>query len=89
MIVRWDDIPDDKHNGIFQGFKLRYSLVSSGGRRLVPQGHIVLITTDKFTFEYVIAGLQSYSTYEITISGFTNTGEGPRSAPVTAGEYRS
>ena len=87
VTVQWDAIPEDKHNGVFQGFKLRYAMISSGGRSLVPQGKTVLVTTDKFTFQYVIHGLQSYSTYEITISGFTNAGEGPRSAAVMACEF--
>ena len=84
IIVQWDAIPEGKHNGVFRGFQLRYTMLSTGGRSLVPQGKTVLVTTDKFTFQYIIRGLQSYSTYEITISGFTNAGEGPRSAAVMA-----
>ena len=84
VIIKWSAIPIDKYNGIFRGYKLRYAMLSSGSRVLVPKGKSAVITTDKFTFEYKISGLQSYSSYEITISGYTDAGEGPSSKAVIA-----
>lgn len=87
LIVTWDAIPIEMHNGVFQGYKLHYAMVRSAGRDLVPKGTTNVISTDKFTFFYEIRGLQSYSTYEITISGFTSAGEGPKSEALKAGMH--
>eukprot|EP00795_Rhopilema_esculentum_P001278 gene1278-15663_t len=81
--LKWGSIPDEKTNGVFKGYKIQYRLASVGGRPLVQKGPIKVIETDKFTHDYEITGLQSYSTYEVTVSGSTNAGDGPKSDVLT------
>ena len=41
---------------------------------------------DKFTFSYEFTGLQSYTTYSVSVSGYTGGGEGPYTTPIVASE---
>ena len=86
IYIKWGSIPNEKTNGVFKGYKIQYRLASVGGRPLVQKGPIKVIETDKFTHDYEITGLQSYSTYEIAVSGSTNAGDGPKSDVLTTGK---
>ena len=41
---------------------------------------------DKFTFSHEFTGLQSYTTYSVSVSGYTGGGEGPYTTPIVASE---
>ena len=42
---------------------------------------------DPYSTELVLNGLQSYSSYSVTVSAYTDGGEGPQSSPVIGGNF--
>ena len=86
LVVTWDGISDDDANGILLGYKIKYTITEVSGQDYVGERITKVIDLDKFTFVYTITGLQSYTTYEVSVSGYTGGGEGPYSKPLEASE---
>eukprot|EP00795_Rhopilema_esculentum_P012024 gene12024-2609_t len=84
LVVTWAGISDDDANGILLGYKIRYTLIKVSGQDSVGERITKVIDLDRFTFLYKITGLQSYTTYEVSVSGYTGGGEGPYSKPLEA-----
>ena len=74
--VRWGKIPDDYVNGILRGYRLTYYL--SYRASLPIGGELVKMQQDFsiFTFYYKVTGLVNYAVYNVSITGFTNAGDG-------------
>ena len=75
--VEWRALPRDKIHGILRGYRLIYYM---SYRSDVPVGgeiKPVVIEFDKFTFYYKVKNLVNYATYNVTVTGYTNAGNGP------------
>ena len=88
LFVDWDDLPEDNRNGVLLGYKVRWRMVGVSGIALIDaaQGYSVK-EVDKYSTELVLTGLQSYSSYTVTVSAYTADGEGPQSIPLTRGNF--
>ena len=84
--VSWSAISDAVANGILLGYKLKYTITQISGQPIVGSLTTKEFVLDKFTFFYKITGLQSYTTYSVSVSGYTGGGEGPFTTPISAGE---
>ena len=76
MLITWDAIPTDLENGYLLGYRLFYKRYQEAGLELVGEEFIDVIL-DRFTFQYKMTGLQSYTKYEIYIYGYSAAGDGP------------
>ena len=85
--VSWSAISDAAANGILLGYKLKYTITQISGQPVVGALTTKEFVLDKFTFFYKITGLQSYTTYSVSVSGFTGGGEGPFTTPILASKY--
>ena len=74
IIVHWGPIPAASQNGIILGFHMILMLDSDVERNL---------TVPPSTREMVVTELTKYTTYQISLSGFTVIGSGVQSAPLS------
>ena len=79
--VHWGSIPGDSQNGIILGYHVIVTLNARVKHNLTALAD---------TREMVVSDLQESTTYQVSISGFTVKGRGPKSNPVnvTTDEYR-
>ena len=84
LLVEWQKIPDDKVNGRLLGYRIRYTTYQIGTKYVLGESDTKTIDVDKFTFSLKITGLQSFTKYTVTVSGFNQPGEGPQSNPILA-----
>jgi len=84
LSVSWSAISDDAANGILLGYKLKYTLTHVSGQPVVGAETTKVFVLDKFTFSHEFTGLQSYTTYSVSVSGYTGGGEGPYTTPIVA-----
>ena len=82
VVATWKKIPDDLINGILLGYKLRYTVSRISDELYIGAPITKEIKLDKFTFRYKITGLQSYTTYDISVAGYTDAGNGPFNLPI-------
>ena len=82
VIASWGKIPNDLVNGRLLGYKLKYTITLIADKATVGAPVTKIITLDKYTFRYKIHGLQSYTTYAVSVAGYTAAGDGPYSTPV-------
>ena len=82
VIVNWGKIPHDQVNGRLLGYKLKYTITLVADKASVGAPVTKTIILDKYTFRYKIHGLQSYTTYAVSVAGYTAAGDGPYSTPV-------
>ncbi|XP_065064502.1 uncharacterized protein LOC135690773 [Rhopilema esculentum] len=85
VMVTWDEIAAEKSNGRLKGYKVKYTITKmSNVDVLVTSSSTKEIILDKYTFRLKITGLTSYTTYAVSVCGFTDAGNGPYSDPVIA-----
>lgn len=82
VIANWAKIPDDQVNGRLLGYKLKYTITLIADKATVGAPVTKIIILDKYTFRHKIHGLQSYTTYDVSVAGYTAAGDGPYSTPV-------
>ena len=82
--MTWSAISNDAANGILLGYKLKYTITHVSGQPVVGAETTKVFVLDKFTFFYEFTGLQSYTTYSVSVSGYTGGGEGPYTTPISA-----
>ena len=75
--VSWGSIPDEHTHGILLGYRLIYyiSLISGlevPGEKIKEQHEF-----DVFTFYYKVTKLLNFAVYNVTVTGFTQAGDGP------------
>ena len=76
----------EKSNGHLKGYKVKYTITKvSNVDVLITSSSTKEIILDKYTFRLKITGLTSYTTYTVSVCGFTGAGNGPYSDPVFAG----
>ena len=80
----WGAIPPARRNGQLQGYLVRYWIAREDGKSsadlLIKKKRL-----DKHTYSIKLKGYQTNTLVGVTVSGFSSTGEGPRSEIVTAG----
>ena len=86
LSVSWSAISDDAANGILLGYKLKYTITHVSGQPVVGAHTTKEFVLDKFTFSYEFTGLQSYTTYSVSVNGYTGGGEGPDTTPISGSE---
>eukprot|EP00795_Rhopilema_esculentum_P001382 gene1382-15786_t len=85
ITVTWNEIAAEKSNGRLKGYKVKYTITKvSNVDVLVTSSSTKEIILDKYTFRLKITGLTSYTTYVVSVCGFTDAGNGPYSDPVIA-----
>ena len=84
LTVSWSAITDDEANGKLLGYKLKYTITHVSGLPVVGAQTTKEFSLDKYTFLYKLTGLQSYTTYSVSVSGYTGGGEGPYTTSITA-----
>ena len=84
MEATWNAIPDEAANGILLGYKLKYTITHVSDQPVVGAQITKELVLDKYTFYYKLTGLQSYTTYSVSVSGYTAGGEGPYATPISA-----
>ena len=87
LTVSWDAIPDEEANGKLLGYKLKYKVTHVAGQAVLGAEKAKEISLDKYTFLYKLTGLQSYTTYSVSVSGYTASGEGPYTTPIAACKF--
>ena len=75
--VTWGPLPKDKINGILRGYRLMYYMSYRSDIPIGGEQDPIIIDFDKFTFYYKATKLVNYATYNVTVTGFTNAGNGP------------
>ena len=75
-------------NGNLLGYNIYYSIISIGNKRLTK---IVRnsITVSKYGRRAILRGFSYYAKVSIQVVAATAGGEGPLSAPVIVGKFRS
>ena len=87
IIVTWNAINEKAANGRFRGYRVKYTVRKIGGvDAMITDRKTKVISVDKYTFKVKISGLTSYTSYDISICGFTAAGDGPYSHPILAGK---
>ncbi|XP_059473435.1 cell adhesion molecule Dscam2-like isoform X2 [Neocloeon triangulifer] len=76
--TRWDPPPVEKRNGIIEGYKVFYQLVSSYSIDLTSEVEVKKTTN----LETSIHGLSYYGNYSLRVAAHTAVGDGVRSAPI-------
>ena len=86
IIVTWSAIDEKKANGRFKGYKVKYTAEKIAGvDAVIPGSNTKEIVVDKYTFRVKINGLLSYASYEVSVCGYTEAGNGPFSKTFLAG----
>ena len=75
--VSWGEIPKEKANGILLGYRLIYYMsfragLEVGGEKIKTEHEF-----DIFTFYYKVTNLLNYAIYNVTVTGYTQAGNGP------------
>ena len=83
--LRWDGINSDQVNGILMGYIITYESYKIAAKEVGVAKITVTKTVDKFTHDLLITNLESFATYKITITGYTQRGSGPISEPIYGG----
>lgn len=87
IVVKWNAIDEKDANGRFRGYRIKYTARKVAGIDvIVTDSSSKEIVVDKFTFKLKLNDLTTYSLYDISVSGFTEAGNGPFSQPVSAGK---
>ena len=81
IVVKWGDIASIDHNGILQGYKVRYSALKPG-TGLVESAQYKIIENNS-SFTTTLTELKKYTKYQISVCGFTHVGDGVYSSMVT------
>ncbi|EDO39994.1 predicted protein, partial [Nematostella vectensis] len=79
--IAWDGIPVERMHGVLLGYRVAYGLLG------IPGSNASLVQIDVAepdTYQQTLTGLRKYSSYWITVTGFTSIGDGPVSEPVNA-----
>ena len=89
ITITWNALREDVTNGRFQGYKVKYTKRKVAGVDVMTsESNTKEIIVDKYTLKLKINGLLSYSSYDISVCGFTEAGNGPFSKPVLAGNIK-
>ena len=75
--VTWGSLPTDKINGILRGYRLIYYMSYRSEISVAGEPKRIIHDFDKFTFYYKASKLVNYATYNVTVTGYTNAGNGP------------
>ena len=86
LIVKWNAINNDQANGRFKGYKVRYRVVRVSSKATSATSRVSEIVVDKYTFTLKLFDLESYTTYAVSVLGYTEAGDGPISTPIDAGK---
>ena len=85
-IVTWNALNEEVTNGRFKGYKVRYAKRKVAGVDvMVTDSSRKEIVVDKYTLRLKISGLLSYASYDVSVCGFTEAGNGPFSKPILGG----
>ena len=84
--VHWDAINSDQANGILLGYKITYELYKKAAEEVGAAKVTVIKTVDKFTLGLLMTDLESFATYKVTATGYTQRGDGPISYPIYGGK---
>ncbi|XP_055796814.1 receptor-type tyrosine-protein phosphatase S isoform X8 [Salvelinus fontinalis] len=85
--VMWRSLLPGRQHGQIRGYQVHYVRVEYGESRGLPLIKDVMLadaqweTDDTAEYEMVIGGLQSDTTYSITVAAYTTKGDGARSKP--------
>ena len=86
IIVTWNALNEEVTNGRFKGYKVRYTMRKVAGVDImVTDSSRKEIVVDKYTLRLKISGLLSYASYDVSVCGFTEAGNGPFSKPILGG----
>lgn len=85
--MRWDALLKEDENGDLTGYKIFYFITRVAGVD-VGQQKITFVTLDKYTLQYRMRGLQSYTEYEIHLYAYSRYGDGP-TVILSGGKYCS
>lgn len=86
IIITWNALNEDRTNGRFRGYKVKYTTRKVAGVDvMISDSNRKEIIVDKYTLKLKISELVSYSSYDISVCGFTEAGNGPFSKPILAG----
>jgi hypothetical protein len=80
--VSWLPIPPEYTLGQLESYKLTYQRIMVGEEK-VEDGPLHEIAVPPEQSKYLLSGLDSYTLYEITVSGVTSAGKGPKARVVT------
>ena len=75
--VTWGKLPRDKINGILRGYRLIYYMSYRSEIPVAGEPKEIVHDFDKFTFYFKATNLVNYATYNVTVTGYTNAGNGP------------
>jgi len=75
--IRWGKLPQDNINGILKGYRLIYYMSYRSDIPVGGEVKPIVIDFDKFTFYHKVVKLVNYATYNVTVTGYTNAGNGP------------
>ncbi|KAF2987859.1 hypothetical protein EK904_011981 [Melospiza melodia maxima] len=80
--VFWSAIPRDRVRGHLGGYKVNWWKTRSmlDGKRHHPEKHFLTFVGERTSG--MIPGLDPFSEFRLTVSGFTSRGDGPESSPV-------
>lgn len=75
--VEWGPLPKDKIHGILKGYRLIYYMSYRSDVPIGGEVEPIVHDFDKFTYYYKVTGLKNYATHNVTVTGYTNAGNGP------------
>ena len=75
--VKWGRLPKDKIHGILRGYRLIYYMSYRSDIPIGGEKNPTVVEFDSFTFYYEARNLVHYATYNVTVTGYTNAGNGP------------
>ncbi len=84
-MVTWNHLPDNKANGLLQGYTVYYTITRNGTTTLT-QNITSSTTTTFYSNSLILSGFAPYTDVVIAVSAFTLVGEGPTSPSVIVGK---
>lgn len=75
--VTWKPIEDELILEKMLGYRVSYRAVMIGDEEVKKEQPTYNFTVRKTTLQAVIQGLETYTRYQINVSGFTRKGDGP------------
>ena len=75
--VKWGRLPKDKVHGILKGYRLIYYMSFRSDILIGGEIKPVVIEFDNVTFYYKARNLVHYATYNVSVTSYTNAGNGP------------
>ena len=75
--VTWGKMPSDKVNGVLRGYRLIYYLSYVSDVAIGGEIETIVKEFDINTFYHKVKNLSSYQTYNVSVTAFTNAGNGP------------